>query len=155
MSRTTHETTKVYFLTTVVDIDAPTEDEITAGTNLTAQVPVDGVEFSPSRNTASQAMLGDAFVAEQVGTWSESITLTFTRDDTNDVPRALFAVFRTEGFLLISRFGTPEDGMAVEVYPVQSHMVADLATAENEYSKYQVTFAVTDTPAKDAVVAAS
>lgn len=154
MGRTTHENTRVFWLDTVANIQAPTVAELGAGDELTDQIPVDGVEFSPSRNTASQAMLGDAFVAEQVGTWSESCTLTFVRDDEDDVARALFETYRTEGFLVIARFGTIAASDAVEVYPAQSHVVADLATAENEFSKFQVQLAITSAPAKNAAVAA-
>lgn len=151
MPRVTHEDTKVFWLPVVADIEAPTELEITAGTNLTDQIPVDGVTLNPTRNNAAQAMLNDAFVAELVGTWSQGITLTFTRDDTDDVARALFT-YRVAGFLLISRFGAPANGSDVEVYPAQGHEPADLATAENEFSKFEVQLAVTSAPALRAVV---
>lgn len=154
MARITHEDTKVYWLPAVTDLDAPTEAEITAGDELTSQIPVDGVTLNPTRNNAAQAMLGDAFVAELVGTWSQGITLTFVRDDTDDLARDTFT-YRADGFLVISRFGDAEDGKAVEVYPAQSHEPADLATAENEFSKFEVQLAVTDAPAIRAIVGGS
>lgn len=154
MPRVTHERARVYFLDTCSNIEAPTLAEIAAGDDLTSQIPVDGVTLNPTRNNASQAMLGDAFVAEQVGTWGQGITLTFVRDDADDVARDLFT-YRAAGFLVISRFGTPVDGVRVEVYPVESHEPADLATAENEFSKYEVSLAVTDTPALRAEVGSS
>jgi hypothetical protein len=154
MPRVTHENTRVYWLEAVANPNAPTVAEINAGTDLTDQIPVDGVAVNPTKNNASQAMLGDAFVAELVGTWGTGITLTFTRDDTNDVARALF-VYRADGFLVISRFGAANvAGRKVEVYPAQGHEPADLATAENEFSKFEVQLAVTDSPSLRATVAA-
>jgi hypothetical protein len=154
MGRVTHEDLKVFWLEACEDIEAPTSAEITAGTELTDQIPVDGVAVNPTGNNASQPMLGDAFVAEKVGTWGRGITLTFTRDDTSDVARTLFT-YRQAGFLLLARFGAPESGDDVEVYPAESHEPADLASAENEFSKFEVQLAVTDTPALRAVVDAS
>lgn len=153
MARTTHETLKVFWLPAVASIAAPTQAELTAGTELTDFVPVDGVEQSPSRNKASQAMLGDAFVTEKVGTWSDELTITFVRDDAGDTPKTTCA-YGTEGFLLLARYGTTAASDPVEVYPVQCHEPADLATAENEFSKYSITFAVTATPDRTAVMAA-
>ncbi len=154
MGRVTHEQTQVHWLPAVADPAAPTLAEITAGDDLTTQVPVDGVQLNPTENNAAQAMLGDAFVAELVGTWGRGITLTFTRDDETDAAYVLFE-YRTEGFLLLSRFGTPVEDSEVEVYPCQSHEPSPMATAENEFQKFNVKLAVTDTPALRAVVAAS
>ena len=153
MARVTHENTKVYWLESCANINAPTVAEINAGTDLTAQIPVDGVALNATKNNAAQAMLGDAFVAEKVGTWGVGITLTFTRDDTSDTARALF-VYRADGFLVLSRFGAHAAGKDLEVYPAEGHEPADLATAENEFSKYEVQLAVTATPALRAVEAA-
>lgn len=154
MPRSTHENTRVYFLTTIDDIDAPTSAEIAAGTDLTDQVPVDGLALSGTSNNASQAMLGDAFVAEQVGTWGRTITLTVVRDDTDDTARDLFT-YRLDGFLVISRFGVPATGDMVEVYPVECHEPTDLPTAENEYQKSEVQMAVTAKPSLRAEVDAA
>src|SRR3990170_5691858 len=99
MARVTHESLIVKWLSACANIQAPTQAEIGAGVALTSFIPVDGVALNPSKNNASQAMLGDAFVAEKAGTWGVGITLTFTRDDTADTPRTTFATYRTAGFL--------------------------------------------------------
>lgn len=153
MARVTHEDTKVYWLEAVSNIQAPTVAEMNAGTDLTPQIPVDGVALNPSKNNAAQAMLGDAFVAEKVGTWGVGITLTFTRDDTSDAARTLFT-YRQAGWLVISRFGAHAAGKKLEVYPAEGHEPSDLPTAENEFSKFEVQLAVTATPALRAVEAA-
>ena len=133
---------------------APTAAEITAGTNLTAQIPSDGVNLTNTRNNASISMLDEAFTPEQVGTFGTSITLKFTRD--NAATDAAFALFEhgDAGFLLISRFGAAIAASKVEVYPVESHDPAPLATAENEYQQFEVQLAVTARPSIRAVVAA-
>lgn len=154
MARSTYEKTQVFFLDTIADPDAPTEAEIALGDDLTSQIPVDGIAFNGARNNAAQAMLGDAFVTEEPGTWSQGVTLTFVRDTENDAARALF-LYNTRGYLVFSPFGAPVDGAQVDVYPVAAHEPNDLASAENEYEKYEVTFAVTATPSLRATVAAS
>ena len=148
---------KVHYLPTVSDIAEPTEAEITAGDDLTPAIPSDGVATTNNRNNASISMLDSSFVPEQVGTWGTGITLKFARDrggasdPAGDVAFALFSE-RGPGFLLISRFGDPVDGSVVEVYPVENHKPAPLATAENAYQQYEVQLAVTDEPNYLAVV---
>lgn len=144
---------KVYWLPTVSDKEAPTEAEITAGTNLTPQVPTAGLDITWTQNNASISMLDEAFTAEQVGTFGASISLTFTRDDDEDEDTAWDLFERNlNGFLLISRFGIPEDGSRVEVYPASSHNPVPLAPAENEFQQFQVQLAVHDTPELKAIV---
>ena len=160
MARLTSEgKVKAYYLPVVASKAAPTVAEITAGTNLTPQLPTDGLDISPTNNNASQAMLDDAFVAEEPGTFSYGATATFTRDpDTvttgagDDVWTLITRDLR--GFLLISRFGAPVAGNKVEVYPIACHAPAPLAPAENAYQKFRVQFAVTAAPELNATVAA-
>jgi len=144
---------KVYKVPTIASLAAPTTAEITAGTDLTPLMPTQGVDVTWTQNNASLAMLDESFVAEVVGTESATITLTGTRDDTEDT---FFEAFdRGENFfLVISRFGTAEATSVVEVYPAQSHRPVPMAPAENEFQQAMCTLAVTDTPVLDAVVAA-
>jgi hypothetical protein len=152
MARTTFETLKVFFLPAVASLAAPTQAELTAGDDLSAEIPVDGVEKGGSANNASQAMLGDAFVAEEPGTWGRTLTITFMRD-TAGVAWASFG-YRTDGFLLFAPDGLTGAGAEVEVWPVTSHERQPTPSAENEYQKFTVTFAVTTAPELDAVMAA-
>lgn len=154
MARVTHENTKVYWVPTIAAKAAPTVAEITAGTDLTALIPVDGVNVGGNRNNASQAMLGDAFVTEQVGTWGRSVTLTFVKDDGSTTVETLFT-YGADGYIVINRLGgtTAQAGKKVEVYPVEAHKPMPMPSAENEYQKLEVQFAVTSAPA-DATVAA-
>jgi hypothetical protein len=157
MPRFTHESLTVWWVPTIVNKAAPTVAEITAGTILTTFTPVDGVNIGGSSNNASQAMLGDAFVAEEPGTWSRSLEITFVRDDTTDTVYALFAGgYKTAGYIVLRRTGTGAAVAAqkVEVFPVKTHEALSRASAENEYAKFTVNFAVTSKPEVEAVVAA-
>lgn len=154
MSKVTHgRNTKVRWLPAVANIAAPSVAEIAAGTDLTPQIPSDGLQFNHTRNNASVSMLDDDFVPEDVGTYGTGITLKFVRDDTDDDAFDLFN-HGEEGFLLISRFGAPAATKKVEVYPASSHEPAPLPTAENEYQQFEVQIAVTRKPNIRAVVAA-
>ena len=144
---------KVYWLPTVVSKTAPTVANIAAGTELTPFLPTSGVGIDWTQNNASIDMLDESFTAEVVGTEGASITLTFVRDDVDDDACDLF-VRGTNGFLLVSRFGSPIAADKVEVYPVQCHRPVPLAPATNEFQQARCSLAVTDTPALNATVAA-
>lgn len=162
MARDTFENLKVLFKTAAPsDLNGPTEAELTAnGTtiiDLSPEIPVDGVEFGGSANNASQAMLGDAYVAESPGTWGRSLTITFMKDRAIGTEAWDLFAYRTEGWLV---FGTKtdlpfEDGDAVEVWHVVSHEKMLLASAENAYQKFSVQFAVQEAPTLDGVVGGS
>jgi hypothetical protein len=154
MARLTSEgNVKVYKVPTVADKTAPTAAEIAAGVNLTPYMPTTGVDISWTQNNASLPMLDESFVVSAVGTEAAEITLTGTRDDSDD---AFWDAFeRGENFfLVVSRFGDAEAGSQVEVYPAQSHRPVPLAPAENEFQQAQVSIGVTDTPVLTSVVGA-
>jgi hypothetical protein len=152
MARTTFETLKVHFLPTVANMAAPTQAEITAGDDLSAEIPVDGVNKGGSANNASQAMLGDAFVAEEPGTWGRTLEVTFLYDEAGTA-WGLFD-YRTPGYFVFSPTGVTSAASKVEVWKVTSHERQPTPSAENEYQKFTVTFAVTAKPNLDAVCAA-
>jgi hypothetical protein len=154
MARITYETMKVVWLPTApASESAPTVANITAGTNLTAEIPVNGIEKGGSANNASQAMLGDAYVAEEPGTWSRTLTITFMRDVAATLAWDLFD-YKTSGWFVFSPTGLLTAGTKVEVWKVTSHERQGLASAENEYQKFSVNFAVVKAPVLDATIAA-
>lgn len=146
---------KVYWLPTVASKAAPTVANIAAGTNLTPFLPTTGTDITWTQNNASLPMLDESFTVEQIGTESASITLTFTRDSVTADDDAWELFDRgLEGYLLISRFGTPVATSRAEVYPVAAHRAVPLSPAENELQQATVQLAVRDTPELNAVVAA-
>lgn len=137
---------KVLYVPEIDDMEEPTDTEIDAGVDLTAHVPVAGVDRTGGvRNNSGLAMLDSGFIEENVGTWSESVTLTFTRDedgeDDSDHPYNLFG-YQTSGYIVTSAYGDPEEDSQVEVAKVESHEPQNLASAENEKQQFTVQFAV-------------
>ncbi len=158
MARFTHETLSVWWVAVLSSYTSPTAVQINAGTVLTTLTPVDGVNIAGTRNNASQAMLGDAFVTEEPGTWGTSMELTFVRDSVSasDTAWTLFAgLYKTTGHIVLRRTGTGAAVAAqkVEVYPVTTHEPQMLPSAENEYAKFTVNFAITAKPTLTATVA--
>lgn len=159
MARYTHETLTVWWVTTLGSLTAPSAAQVNAGNNVTAFVPVDGVALGGSRNNASQAMLGDAFVTEEPGTWGTTMEITFVRDSAEGAtsPWQVFAGgYKSAGFIILRRVGTGNlvATQKVEVYPATSHEPQMLASAENEYAKFTVNFAITAKPELEAVAVA-
>lgn len=157
MPRYTHETIRMWWVPTITTITAPTVAQITAGVEYTAFIPVDGINIGGTRNNASQAMLGGAFVTEEPGTWGTTIEITFVRDDTTDTAWDFFAGgYKVAGYIVLRRQGAAGAiaiGNKVEVYPARIHEPQMMASAENEYSKFSVQYAITAQPALEAVVA--
>ena len=155
MSRLTSEgQVKVHKVPTIEDKEAPTTTEIDAGEDLTPFMPTTGVDIQWTQNNASLPMLDESFTVSAVGTEAAEITLTGVRDDESDDFWDAFT--RGENFyLVVSRFGDPEAGSQVEVYPVQSHRPVPMAPAENEFQQAQVSLGVTDVPELNAEVSGS
>lgn len=157
MARYTHESLSVWWVTTLGSLTAPSAAQINAGVALTSFMPVDAFNLGGTRNNASQAMLGGAFVTEEPGTWGSTIELTFVRDDSADTAWTTFAgAYKAAGYLAVRRSGSGNAAATqkFEIYPASSHEPQMLASAENEYAKFTVTFAVTAEPELEAVAAA-
>lgn len=147
---------KAYWAATVVDINAPTEAEITAAVNLTPQLPTAGLDISFTENNASIAMIDEGFVSEAVGTYGCTVVITGTRDSVAADDDFWTTFDRGEqGYLIISRFGDAVEASRVEVYPCEAHAPTPLAPAENEFQQARVTLAVNAEPDLKAVVAAT
>jgi hypothetical protein len=147
MAQGTYESYKVQFVPTIASATlAPTVAEYTAGTSLTSITPVSGISFSPTQNNASEALLGQAFVQENPGTWGLGLTLTLMRDDTADSAITVFP-YKTAGYIVNQPFGvTVIAGVKVDVYKIVSHNPVPLPSAENEFQKWQVQLAVAVAP---------
>jgi len=155
MARISHEGTEVHWLPNCSDIDGPTVAEIASGVDLSPYVTKDGVNTPNAQNTVDTAGISSNFDSQSVGTWGGNVVLTMFRDDDDETDGYEAFEYRDAGFLVVSRFGAPVTGSAVEVYPVQAHQPVPTASAANEAQKFTVTFAVTDAPAMNAVVASS
>ena len=160
MPRYVHEgNTKVAWVTTIADIDAPTVAELGAGTELSTLLTKDGLQTPDTQNMVDSSTLADTFDAQVVGSWGGSITLTGFRNSTDaDDDLWNLAVYGTNGYLVIRR-GLPYDtawtaAQKVEVYPAEFHEPVMNQTGANEEARFTVGCAVTSQPSKRATVAA-
>lgn len=136
---------KVRWVPSIADTAAPTVAELDAGTNLTPFIPVSGVDRPSQQNQASLAMLDNAFISEEPGTWSVGpVNLTFVRDPANEDanhPWQLFS-YGTAGHLVASPNNAFAAGDEVSVYTVTSHEPAEMPSAENTKQQFQTSFPV-------------
>ena len=158
MARYVHEgNTKVAFVPTIADTDAPTVAELGAGTDLSELLTKDGLQTPDTQNMVDSSTLADTFDAQVVGSWGGSITLTGFRNQGADDLWDL-AVYGTNGYLVVRR-GIPYDtawtaAQDVEVYPIEMHEPVPNQTGANEEVRFTLACAVTGQPSKRAVVAA-
>jgi hypothetical protein len=157
---------KVFWLETIADDDLEeiTVAEMGAGSNLTPYIPVAGVDRPSQQNQASLAMLDNAFISEEPGTWSVGpIGLTFTRDPGNEESTHPWNIFEygKQGYLVVSPDGSEvfdsgsgfEAGGDVSVYEVSSHEPAEMPSAENTKQQFMVSFPVRRFVRRAAIVA--
>ncbi len=144
---------KVYWATTVASTSAPTVANISAATNISSFIMKDGVNISLSQNMVDTATIADLFETQAVGSYGGTIELTMKRDDASDTAWNLW-VYGTNGFLIVSRYGTPITSSKVEVYPAQMHQPVPIQPAGNEVQKFTGMAAITADPALKATVAA-
>lgn len=154
MSRVVFDgTMHVYFCPTVVSKAAPTVANITAGEDITAFLPKDGLSFSPTDNRVDTGDMSTLFDSQIMGTYGYELSLTMFRDDTDDLAWETFT-HKEEGFLVFSPFGPAGAADPVHVFPVEAGQRQLANSAANERQTFTVQFAVTSEPALDAVVAA-
>ena len=126
---------------------APSVAEVDAADDLTPFIPVAGVDRPSQQNQSSLAMLGSAFISEDLGTWGVGpINLTFVRDPANEDathPWQLFS-YGTEGVLYVSPNNSFTSGDEISVYHVKSHEPAEQPSAENTKQQFTVSFPVVE-----------
>lgn len=152
----TYENTQIHYLPACANVDAPTQAEITAGTDLTAFVPTDGgFTNSPTQNKASEAFLGEGFISEAIGTDGDSLTLVFKREEVTADDDAWELIDKhLTGFILRAPFDDTAATARVQVFPVEFGRKQMQAVTANAIQKFTVETAVTGLPGYDAVAAA-
>lgn len=151
-------TTKVAFVTSIANINAPTAAELTAGLDWTSRITPDGLKTDPTTADVNTSSLASTFDTNQPGRRSYVCEVTFKRGTTptDDQPYTTL-LYGTAGYLVVRRgvayttaFTT---GDKVEVYPIACGEPQNIAPAANEVSKFMVPMKVTTDPATHAVVA--
>jgi hypothetical protein len=138
-------------------LDAPTETEIDAATNLTPLI----VSLNPTAqgNAAPTPALDSLFDRSIIGTSQGSFSGDFYRDNPSDLawttlPRG------TVGYFFVSRFGgtgalkKPRAGDKLEVWPVIVTQRAGSAMTSNTVQTFTLAAAVPEPPEENAVCAA-
>lgn len=148
-------TTKVFFATTIVDINAPSVTEMAAATNLTPQIAeISGFTFSNSPIQTPD--MDTKFVSQIPGEDStEESMIVFYEDQTSNPIRTVLAK-DTTGYICIFSAGiagaAPANSEVCEVWPVTVSSNARRYTATNEAAQYEVKFATTAEPDQDSTV---
>lgn len=129
----------------VADMDSPTVAEAEGADDITPHIPVSGVDRPSQQNQSSLAMLDEAFISEDLGTWGVGpINLTFVRDPANedaDHPWQLFS-YGDAGDLLVSPNDSWTADDEISVYRVKAHEPAEIPSAENTKQQFNVSFPV-------------
>lgn len=145
---------KFYWVPTIANKTAPTVAEITAGTQLTAQVAeVNGFEFT--NNPIDVPDMASAFVSKIPGEDSiDDSSIVFYEDDTSN-PIYTAQTKGNVGHVVIFYNGTAGANPAIadkcEVWPAIVASNARRYTADNEAAQYQVTYALTAAPSQATV----
>ncbi|WP_318201035.1 hypothetical protein [Streptomyces sp. SCL15-4] len=150
--------TRVAWLSTVANINAPTVTELTAGADYTKRITPDGLKLDPSTADVDTGSLASTFDTKTVGRVGFDVELTFKRGDTvgDDAPYTTLK-YGVSGFLVVRRglaYNTAwASGQKVEVYPITCGEPQNSSPAANEVMKFVSPMKVTDAPATAATVA--
>lgn len=149
--------TRVWWVTTIAAIAAPTAAEINAGTDLSGFIAKDGLKLPVNQNMVNNAAIDTAFDAELVGSWGGGgLELEMFRDIAADTAWNLF-VYGTNGFLVV-RLGilvttAVAAAQKVQVWPAQMHQPVVKPSAANQQVRFTDKLAVTAEPSLNATVA--
>lgn len=138
--------TRIYFVPTIASTSLiPTDAEITAGTDYTAQInAIDG--FSLENTPIETPDMASTFVSKIGGDDSAAdSSLTFYEDSTDDAIETDLAK-GTSGYIVIFSKGKTPGAKGMDVYPVTVVSNSKAYTTDNEAAKITVQFTVTARP---------
>lgn len=154
---------RVFFVEEIANIDAPTEEEIAAGDELTNYLTPTGLDTPEEGTDADASDLGSARDKSVPATIGGELTGEYYRSDGagGEDDAAWEAQPRLKiGFLVVFRFGTaagdhdelPQDGDLCEVYPVRISMRSNNRLVRGETMRFTTRYALSGDPAMEAVV---
>ncbi|MEW5658356.1 hypothetical protein ABGT92_23920 [Streptomyces cinereoruber] len=150
--------TRVYWVPSVANINAPTVAELNAGADYTQRITPDGLKLDPSTADVDTSSLASTFDTKTVGRVGFDVELTFKRGDTGpeDLPYTTLK-YGVSGFLAVRRgvaYATAwAAGQKAEVYPITCGEPQNVSPAANEVMKFVSPMRVTSAPATAATVA--
>jgi hypothetical protein len=150
--------TRVAWVSSIANINAPTTTELNGGQDLTPRLTPDGLKLDPTTADVDTSSLASTFDTKEVGRIGYDTELTFKRGTTTgeDWPYQNL-LYGVHGYVVVRRaldYNTAwATGQQVEVYPVVAGERANVAPAANEVSKFMSPIKVYAAPATNSTVA--
>jgi hypothetical protein len=150
--------TKVYWVTTISNINAPTVSELNAGIALNSTITADGlVGFRPDTADVDTSALDSTFNTMVNGRTSFSGTLLRLKKQASGDTIFTTLTRDTAGFVVIRRTIVVAtawaSSQACEVYPALCGEVARVDVEPNSLERYEIPIKITSSPALRAAVA--
>lgn len=140
--------TRVYWVTSIANQNAPTAAELNAGTDLTSTITADGLNgFNPDTAAVDTSSLASIFTSNVNGRVSFSSTrLRLKRQSGTDTIFTTL-VMDTAGFIVIRRSITQATAwataQAVEVFPALIAQVSRMDPEPNSVERYELPIMIT------------
>lgn len=157
---------RVYWLTAVSNIAAPTTTELNAGTSLTDYITPDGLDISMDTGSVDVGNVGSTFTLTRVGRRNPTINLTCHHDATSGStdPAWTLLVYRATGYLAVrtgvdkttawtSGQGAGGTTGGLQVYPVECGEFSPVKPAPDTSWDFMVPLRVYLDPSTRSVVA--
>lgn len=150
--------TKVVWVSSIANINAPTTTELNAGSDFTTRVTPDGLKIDPSTADVDTSSLASTFDTKTVGRVGYDAEITFKRGTTGgeDLPYTTLK-YGVSGYLVVRRgvaYATAwASSQRCEVYPATCGEPQNSSPAANEVMKFVSPMKVTSPPATAATVA--
>lgn len=150
--------TRVYWVTTISNINAPTTAELNAGIALQSTLTADGlVGFQPETADVDTSALDSTFTTMVNGRTSFSGTLLRLKKQSGTDTIFTTLTRDTAGYVVIRRSLTAStawaSSQAVEVYPALCGEVSRVDPEPNTVERYEIPIKITSSPALRAAVA--
>lgn len=150
--------TRVYWVTTIANIAAPTTTELNAGIDLTSTLTADGLSgLQPDTADVDTSSLASTFNTTVNGRSSFSNTRLRLKKQSGTDTIFTTLVRDTAGYLVIRRSVAQATAwtstQGVEVYPALCGEVARMDPEPNTVERYEIPMKITSTPNLRAAVA--
>jgi hypothetical protein len=150
--------TRVYWVTTIANIAAPTTTELNAGIDLTSTLTADGLSgFQPDTADVDTSSLASTFNTTVNGRTSFSNTRLRLKKQSGTDTIFTTLVRDTAGYVVIRRSLAQATAWAstqpLEVYPALCEETSKMDPAPNTIERYIVGIKITATPSLRAAVA--
>lgn len=150
--------TRVYWVTTIANIQAPTTTELNAGIALQSTLTADGLNgFQPATADVDTSSLDSTFNTMVNGRTSFSNTALRLKRQSGTDTIFTTLVRDTAGYVVIRRSIAASTAFAsaqnVEVYPALCGEVARMDPEPNTVERYEIPIKITSSPALRAAIA--